>query len=129
MRLNLKTDYCLKVLMYLQEHEGRTKIQVIADKYGISKNHLSVAVNNLSDLGYIISTTGPSGGIEFNPKFANKTVAELVTKIEDMSIVECFKAETNTCALSPSCKLKSILKKATKAFVKELGNYKIKDLA
>lgn len=129
MRLNLKTDYCLKVLMYVQQHEGRTKIQVIADEHGISKNHLSVAVNNLSDLGYIISTSGPTGGIEFNHKFANKTVAELITKIEDMSIVECFKAETNTCTLSPSCKVKSMLKNATKAFVRELGNYKIKDLA
>lgn len=128
MKLNLKTDYCLRVLIYVQSNPGRSKIQSIADEYGISKNHLSVAVNKLSEMGYIISTSGPNGGIEFNPSFANHTVSELIIKVEDFSLVECFNAETNTCTLSPHCKLKSMLKKATKAFINEMSNYKIKDL-
>ena len=128
MRLTVKTDYCLRVLIYLQKNKGKVKIQEIADEYDISKNHLSVAVNALSDLGYIISTSGPKGGIEFNPAFAEKTISELIVKIEDMNIVDCFNAETATCTISPHCRLKSMLKKATNAFVNELKNYKIKDL-
>ena len=129
MRLTVKTDYCLRVLIYLQRNKGKVKIQEIADKYEISKNHLSVAVNALSELGYITSTTGPKGGIEFNPAFAGKTVAELIVKIEDMAIVDCFNTEAQTCTISPHCRLKGMLKKATNAFVNELKNYKICDLA
>ena len=128
MRLTVKTDYCLRVLIYLQKNKGKVKIQEIADEYEISKNHLSVAVNALSELGYIISTSGPKGGIEFNPAFADKTVADLIVKIEDMNVVECFNAETQTCTISPHCRLKGMLKKATNAFVSELKNYKISDL-
>lgn len=129
MRLNLKTDYCLRVLIYLQKNKKKVKIQQIADEYGISKNHLSVAVNALSELGYVSSTSGPKGGIEFNQIFADKTVAELFIKLEDMALVECFRPESNTCTLSPNCKLKGMLKKASNAFVSELKNYKIEDLA
>ena len=128
MRLTVKTDYCLRVLIYLQKNKQKVKIQEIADTYEISKNHLSVAVNVLSELGYIISTPGPKGGIEFNPEVARKTVGELVLKIEDIDIVECFNAEKNTCTLSPHCKLKNMLRKATNAFVNELKEYKISDL-
>ena len=129
MRLNVKTDYCLRVMIYLQKNKQKVKIQEIADEYGISKNHLSVAVNALSELGYISSSSGPKGGIEFNQACADRSVAELITKLEDMAIVECFKPESNTCTLSPHCRLKGMLKKASNAFINELKNYKISDLA
>lgn len=128
MRLTVKTDYCLQVLIYLQKFKKKVKIQEIADAYSISKNHLSVAVNALSELGYILSTSGPKGGIEFNSDFGNKSVAELILKIEDFNMVKCFDAETNNCILSSNCKLKGMLRKATNAFINELKNYKIADL-
>ena len=128
MRLTTKTDFCLRVLIYLQKHEGRAKIQEIADSYKVSKNHLSVAVNKLSELGYVLTSSGPKGGIEFNPKFANKSVGELVNEIEEFDIVECFNSKTNTCTLSRNCKLKKMLSSATLAFKDELNKYEIKDL-
>lgn len=114
--------------MYLQANPGKNKIQNIADAYKISKNHLSVAANKLSELGYIISSPGPKGGIEFNQKTASTKLGNLISQIEDLEIVECFDPETNTCILSPSCSLKLILDGATKAFIKELQKYKVSDL-
>ncbi len=128
MKLTVKTDLCLRVLIHLQTNKTKTKIQDIAEAYGVSKNHLSVAVNKLSELGYIISTSGPKGGIEFNPKMSERTVGELVEAVEDMDILECFNAESNTCTISPRCRLKGMLKRASLSFLKELKNYKIKDL-
>lgn len=128
MKLKVKTDLCLRVLIHLQMHKTKVKIQEIAETYGVSKNHLSVAVNKLSELGYIISTSGPKGGIEFNPKMGERTVGELVEAIEEMEILECFNAETNTCILSPNCRLKKMLAQASEAFIEELKNHKIKDL-
>lgn len=128
MRLTTKTDFCLRVLIYLQTHPGKAKIQEIADSFQISKNHLSVAVNKLSELGYVISTPGPKGGIEFNDAFKESTVGELVSKVEDMNLVECFDATTNSCVLTPQCRLKHMLGQASRSFIKELETYKIRDL-
>lgn len=127
MRLTVKTDYCLRVLIYLQKQKTKVKIQQIADEYHVSKNHLSVAVNALSELGYVLSTSGPHGGIEFNPQFAEKTVGELISKLEDLNIVECMTEEGN-CVITGHCRLKGMLKKANVAFLNELKKYQIKDL-
>jgi len=128
MHLTKKTDYCVRVLIYLQNHKGRVKIKDIAEAYKISKNHLSVAVNKLAELDYIITTQGPKGGIEFNKASENKTIGSVITEIEDLNIVECFDLKNNNCNLSPDCKLKGMLAKSTAAFVAELNKYKIKDL-
>lgn len=128
MKLTFKTDYCLRVLIYLQTHKEKAKIQEIADAYAISKNHLSVAVNKLSELGYVHTTPGPKGGLELNPAIKNKSVGSLVTKLEEFEIVECFNSEKSQCTLSPACKLKKMFQKARQSFVHELDQYKIKDL-
>lgn len=129
MRLTVKTDYCLRVLIYVQQKNERVKIKEIADNYKISKNHLSVAVNTLSELGYIISTSGPHGGIEFNPAYGEKTLADLISKIENLDLVECHDVESDTCTISAHCRLKTMLKRAGNSFLTELKKYKIKDLS
>ena len=43
----------------------------------MKKNHLSVVVNRLSELGYIDSSTGPTGGISIRQKTLDKNIAEL----------------------------------------------------
>lgn len=128
MKLTLKTDYSLRVLIFLQKEEKAT-IQEIADFYKIKKNHLSVVVNKLSELGYIDSISGPKGGISLRKNALNLTLAEVVMAFEDFDLVECFDSKNNTCRLSPSCKLKSILKGAQKSFIAELAKYKVKDLS
>jgi len=128
MRLTIKTDYCLRVLIFLQSNSGKAKIQDIADAYKISKNHLSVVVNKLSELGYVTSTFGPKGGIEFNSNTGDRTIGDLVVEIEDLNVVECFQPETSRCTLMPGCRLNKILQGATEAFIENLEKYKIKDL-
>lgn len=129
MRLTKKTDYCIRVLIYLQKHPGRAKIQDIADSYDISKNHLSVAVNKLSELNYIQTTQGPMGGIELKKSTENNTVGKIISDIEDFEVAECFNSKTNSCNISSNCKLQKMLAKSTKAFINELHKYKVKDLA
>jgi Rrf2 family nitric oxide-sensitive transcriptional repressor len=128
MKVTTKTDLCLRALIYLQERKEKVKIKEISNHYKVSKNHMSVAINLLSELGYVNSTSGPNGGIEFNQKFEDKSVGELIEKIEDFDIVECFNSKTNTCTISKNCKLKKMLMSSTNAFLKELRKYKIKDL-
>ncbi len=128
MKLTLKTDYALRVLIYLQGNDKAT-IKEIAEFYQIKKNHLSVVVNKLSELNYVHSTTGPKGGISLNPSTLQKTVGEIVLNFEEFELVECFNSETNTCQLNPSCKLKAILKRANRQFIDELKKYRLQDIA
>lgn len=127
MKLTLKTDYSFRVLIFLQKEEKAT-IKEIADFYKIKKNHLSVVVNKLSELGYVNSIPGPSGGISLNKNVLNNSLSDIITSFEDLALVECFDIKSNTCQLSPSCKLKFALHKAQKAFLNELAQYKVKDL-
>ncbi len=127
MRLTSKTDYALRVLIFLQSNEKAT-IREIADFYAINKNHLSVVVNRLSELDYIESTRGPTGGISLRPQTLKKNLAEIVLNFEDFDLVECFNEQTNKCNLSPSCKLKAILKRANKQFIEELRKYSLQDI-
>lgn len=128
MKLTLKTDYALRVLIYLQGKDKAT-IKEVAEFYDIKKNHLSVIVNRLSELNYVHSTTGPTGGVSLNPQALQKSVGEIILHFEDFELVECFNDESNKCHLSPSCKLKSILKRANRQFIDELKKYKLQDIA
>lgn len=127
MKLTLKTDYSLRVLTFLQMKEKAT-IKEIAEFYKIKKNHLNVVVNRLSELGYITTYPGPTGGIVINKSSLNIPLSEVLIQFEDLTLVECFDRKSNTCNLSPACKLKSYLHKAQNSFINELSKYKVKDL-
>jgi Rrf2 family nitric oxide-sensitive transcriptional repressor len=128
MKLTTKTDYCLRILIYLQQRPGINKIKDIADQYQISKNHLSVAANKLSELDFIKTYPGPNGGIEFNEKMKQVSINHLIVMLEAFDTVECFNEEKNKCIINDSCKLKHMLYNSTQAFLNELKKYKIKDL-
>ena len=128
MRLNAKTDLSLRVLIFLQLKQGKSRIRDIAEDYQVSKNHLSVVVNKLAELDYIISKPGPKGGIEINQKKLDSTVGDLVSQLEKLDLVECFDPLSNQCVLSPHCKLKGMVQKAKSSFLQELSQYKIKEL-
>lgn len=128
MQLTKKTDYCFRVLIFLQCSKDRIKIKDLAEQLEISKNHLSLIVNKLAELGYISTTSGPNGGIIFNDESKNWPLVDLLFKFESFDLVECFDSKNNTCNLTPKCKLKNILSKANDAFLKEVSKYKIKDL-
>lgn len=127
MKLTLKTDYALRVIIYLQNNE-KVSIKDVAAFYKIKKNHLSVVVNELSRLGYVSSTPGPGGGISLVKSCLEEKLSDVVLKFESFELVECFNKQKNTCRLNPSCRLKSIFCAANKAFLTELSKFQLKDL-
>ena len=54
MRLTLHTDYALRVLIQVGLNDGKlTRINDIAQSFGISKAHLMKVVNDLGQKGYL----------------------------------------------------------------------------
>ena len=129
MRLTRYTDYCLRVLMYLGvKQDELSTIKEIADRYGISKNHLMKVVYELNQRGHVETIRGKNGGMRLGRRPSEINLGHLIRETEnDLALVECF-ASGNECRLTPSCVLKSVLYEALQAFLGVLDRYTLQDL-
>ena len=131
MQLTLYSDYSLRVLIYLgtRSPEEIATISNIADAFGISRNHLVKVVHNLSLLGYIITARGKRGGMRLSRSPEKINLGEVVRQTEgSFDIVECFNIASNTCPISPICKLKSVIHEAYQNFISILDKYTLADI-
>ena len=130
MQLTYNTDYSLRVLIYLGEHQhDSVSTKNISDYFKISQNHLVKVVNKLGKLGYLNLKRGRYGGgisLAKNPQEIN--IGEVVSHMEPFDLVECFNEEKNTCLLTSKCRLKGSLYKARKAFMNELNKLTLQDI-
>jgi Rrf2 family nitric oxide-sensitive transcriptional repressor len=131
MRLAEYTDYALRVLMYCAAHPDRlVTIAELAERHGVSKNHLMKIVNHLGHQGLLRTTRGRGGGVALLRKPSEIRVGEVVRTSEtDLRMVECFDASTNTCLLTPTCRLKRVFDSALRAYLNELDKATLADLA
>lgn len=131
MKLTLHTDYSLRVLLYLA-HSGDRAVgtQEIAASYGISRHHLVRVVQTLAEAGFVNVKAGRSGGVMLARPAAEIRIGEVVRRTEpSFTVVECFDQEHNTCPIVPMCHLRIVLQDALKAFLAELDQYTLADLA
>jgi Rrf2 family transcriptional regulator, nitric oxide-sensitive transcriptional repressor len=122
MRLSEYTDYTLRVLMCCAAHPERLlTIAEIAEALQVSKNNLMKIVNALAHQGLLETTRGRGGGIRLLKPAQEIRLGEVVRASEtDFRLVECFDADTDTCTLTPQCRLKGALHKALRAYFAEL---------
>src|SRR5579875_3534199 len=116
--------------MYLAVHPDRlVSVPEIADRYGISRNHLVKVVHNLARGGYIKSYRGKGGGIELTRDPAQINIGEVVRYTEGpIRPVECFDPEHNRCVIAKACGLAGVLEEAFDNFYDTLDRYTLTDL-
>ncbi len=131
MNLTLHTDYSLRILLYLAEHDDRpVSTREISEAYGISRNHLVRVVQTLQSHAFVKAATGRSGGIRLGRDPAAINIGEVVRRTEpNFRIVECFDVAANTCRILPVCTLRGVLMDALEAFFHALDKYTLADLA
>ena len=129
MHFTVFTDYAFRVLICLAlDQERRVTIRDIAEKYGISKNHLMKVVNLLTQAGLVTASRGPRGGLMLAWQANEIKVGDIVRLTEDsIELAECFGAD-NQCVITPACGLKTILGESLQAFFNVLDKYSIQDL-
>ena len=129
MRLTQYTDFAIRVLIYLAlAPDRRCTIGEIAERYGISRNHLMKVVQQLANAGFVNSTRGSGGGLELAMPPEHITLGTVVWEMEpDFGVVECLRPH-NRCAITPACSLPPILRRATDAFIGELEQHTLADL-
>lgn len=130
MRLTLYTDYTLRVLLYLGLKGGElATIREIAERYGISENHLMKVVYNLGKDGYIETVRGRQGGIRLKQAPKDVNIGEVVRCYEeDMRLVECFDEATNACPIAGVCSLAGVIDEALEAFLAVLDRKTLADI-
>jgi Rrf2 family nitric oxide-sensitive transcriptional repressor len=131
MRLSDYTDYTLRVLMYCAANPERlVTIAEIAERLQVSKNHLMKIVSELGRQGLVETTRGRGGGLRLLKAPAAIRVGDVVRGTEtDFRLVECFDPASDTCTLTPSCKLRKVLRNALAAYFAELDAVTLADIA
>jgi len=127
MRLNLHSDYALRLLMHLAANrEALITITETANRYDISKNHLMKVAHLLGKAGFIETIRGRSGGLRLARDPSDINIGDVVRHTEgDFAIVECLPGGKGTCFIAPSCRLKHVMKEATDAFISVLDQYNL----
>ncbi len=130
MRLTVQTDYALRMLMHLACRAGAlVTIHEIAERYGISKNHLVKVAHGLGRAGFIETLRGRSGGLRLARPAEEIPVGTVARHTEQNSaLVECFPGGSGGCLVMPHCKLKGVLAEAQEAFFAVLDRYTVHDL-
>ncbi len=131
MRLSDYTDYTLRLLMCCADQSERLlTIAELAQTLQLSKNHLMKIVNDLARQGMLETTRGRGGGIRLSKPPASIGIGDVLRASEtDFRLVECFDATTDTCTLTPNCRLKHLLHKALAAYFAELDGMTLADVA
>ena len=131
MRLSDYTDYTLRVLMYCAANPDRlVTIAEISDRHRVSKNHLMKIVSDLGRQGLVETTRGRGGGVRLLKAPSAIRVGDVVRSSEtDFRLVECFDASTDTCTLTPTCRLRKVLRNALSAYFAELDGVTLADIA
>ncbi|MFB8004360.1 RrF2 family transcriptional regulator [Nocardia sp. NPDC056000] len=130
MQLSRFTDLGLRALMRLaisDRAQERVTAKLIARQVNASENYVAKAVSRLSELGYVESLRGRTGGIFLTPAGRSTTLGRIVRDLEgDTEVVEC--QGVNPCPLASACRLRGVLAQAQRAFYAELDNFTLADL-
>jgi len=129
LRLTQYTDFSIRVLIHLGLHpDRRCTIQEIAERFGISRNHLMKVVQQLASAGFVASARGMGGGLTLSRAPDQINLADVVAEMEpDFAMVECFR-ENNECVITPACRLPPMLARATRAYLDVLRKHTLADL-
>jgi Rrf2 family transcriptional regulator, nitric oxide-sensitive transcriptional repressor len=110
--------------------EETATITEITEYYKISRNHLVKVVHNLGIHEFITTSRGKNGGIRLARPAEEILLSDVVRKTEpDMDLLECFNTKTDNCAISPTCRLKSMLYEGRSAFMAVLERNTLADAA
>jgi Rrf2 family transcriptional regulator, nitric oxide-sensitive transcriptional repressor len=129
MYLTRKTDYTMRLLIHLALQPGESAtIQEIAERYGISRNHLMKVANRAVQAGYVEAVRGRAGGLKLSRRPKEIGIGQVLRTMEDWKIVECFEPASNRCPITGACGLQSILKEALDAYFAVLDQYSLADV-
>lgn len=103
-------------------------VHVIAMRMNMSYEHLVKIVQRLAELGYVETVRGRHGGVRLAKPATEIRLGKLIRQTEEnLTLVECFDPEHNTCPIAPACELAGVLDRALAAFLAVLDEKTLAD--
>ena len=128
MRITRAADIGLRALMVLASGDGRrTTLAALAHDLAVPERHLGKVVQRLAREGWIDTARGRGGGIAISDAGRQAAASDVLIAIEGQApVVNC---DDPPCPLRSSCRLRSALGAAQRAFMAELARSTVDDLA
>jgi Rrf2 family nitric oxide-sensitive transcriptional repressor len=122
MQITSFSDYALRVLMFLAVcGDEKVSSREIAERHGLSVEHVAKITQFLSREGFVIATRGRGGGLRLARAPADISIGDVLRRSEAGSgPVECLRGGPVSCVLAPICGLTPIFAEASEAFFKSL---------
>jgi Rrf2 family nitric oxide-sensitive transcriptional repressor len=128
MRLSLQTDFALRALIYLAGRPRRASAASIAEFYGVSKDHMAKAAQQLVRAGFVRAIRGAGGGLELARPAEEIRLGEVILAFEgSMRLLDCV-AMPNLCVIQPACKLRGVLAQAERVQLEFLNSVRLADV-
>ena len=129
MQITKFSDLALRLLIHLAvAGDERISARAIADRHGLSFNHLAKVAQWLTSEGYLDATRGRGGGLTLAKRPEEISIGVLLRKSEQGSaLVECLRDDGGACLLTPCCGLLPLLLDAQEAFFAQLDDKTIAD--
>lgn len=131
MRLTSFTDYGLRMLMRMASDPERSFSSAeLAGEFGLKRNHLAKIMQRLAHVGLIETRRGEGGGAVLARAPDTIRLGDIVRHLEDaQALVECLAPGGGACSLDGRCRLKAKLHRAERAFLDELNESTLADIA
>ncbi|MDD7987098.1 Rrf2 family transcriptional regulator [Lentisphaera marina] len=131
MRLNLKTDYALRILLHAARNKDTlTTSTEVAKVYNITQANVTQIVNTLKKKGYLSVKRGRyGGGFTLAAPAEEMRIGNIIKDIEpDLDLVQCFNKEKNTCPIIDSCRLAGLMYSGLNAFLEKMNEQTLADV-
>lgn len=128
MLLNRFTDFGLRILMYLTQHERPLPITVaeISTQFDVPHNHLVKVSNKLVKLGLVTAVRGRNGGLRLAVSAKEIKLGDVLQALEDHEqLIDC---QQPPCPLRHSCGLQGALAEGLRAFYEKMNQYTLADV-
>lgn len=128
MRLTTFTDFGLRALILLADRAPDImSAATIADHFDVSRHHMAKVLQELTAAGYLEGIRGAQGGVRLARDPRDIRIGDIVRRLDDQPLVECFSPQGSNCALLPRCRLKGMLARAEQGFLRELDRFTLAD--
>ena len=127
MKLTRKTDYALRLLVYLaSKPEGKpVPVREVASKEELSSRFLQGVVSDLVKAEILESFPGPTGGVCLHGKAETLNFRQVFEAIEGpVSLMGCL-SDSTFCESQPSCSIQHVLFEAQMAMMQVLEKYTV----
>ncbi|WRS28515.1 Rrf2 family transcriptional regulator [Oscillospiraceae bacterium MB08-C2-2] len=133
MKLYLTTDYAIRIILHLAQHDPRLlPAAETAKRLGLTYSYFNKVASSIKQAGFIKSVQGPGGGYRLAQSAKDITLYDIITAVQgDICINRCL-GNGGICSQFGSgtvqCSVHRVLETVQNDIVHSLKKYSIQDI-